>query len=186
MKALNLTVYSLTCILDAPQCQKFRPRVPLATHDVDSESYIKTGNSVTPEPVPASKIEQNTDSVVIRSEEVSALVTNLSSKQKVAIASEITKYLLLVGGQSMSNSELTQFVLKLISPIIIKPQETKATNNVGGETKKVESHSNDPLEQKPPIMLGHDYTHSFDMRISGVSSSKVVGSALPTLPNTFR
>lgn len=92
----------------------------------------------------------------------------------------------------MSNSELQEFVAKMVTPLVKKSndswEEKPDMPDVG--VKKQNQDLNNAFDinqgQGETTMLGHDYEHSGDMRITGVSGSKAVGSALPTLPHMYR
>ncbi len=178
-----MTVYGLNAILDAPQCQKYRPKLPPAF----SETYTSKTTTVKPEPVlpiiePLSVSPLKTEDKIIG---CSSLVAHLSSEAKSVLAGEISKYLLLMGGQTMSNLELSQFVIKLVTPLVKKTTTTESSDAISDDLGVGNISTNSDLTNSA-FDLGHDYTHSFDMRITGVSGSKAVGSAIPHLSSFSR
>ncbi|XP_021950607.1 uncharacterized protein LOC110847881 isoform X2 [Folsomia candida] len=201
LQKLNLTVYGLNSILEIPQCQKFRPApVPVATslspETFTTPTILKTKTLSKPDsPAAVETVKSDSPKVPAMSAagiEVATVAAHLSPRVKSFLAGEISKYLLLVGGQSMSGPELAEFVLKLISPLIKKTNKPMMENKADSSSseKRPERKEQDPFDinisqNSQATILGHDYTHSFDMRITGVSGSKAVGSALPTLPNMF-
>lgn len=205
LKTLNLTLYALSTLLDAPQCQQFRPKQPYSFPDLPTPPSDEPSPSTQPSSVaktipehdvePVLKTERDTTVVPISEEEnqeFSNLTSSLSTTTKELIATEVANYLLLVGGQTMSDSRLKKFLIDLLNPLTkkSKKEEDWENSDTTGSKKKSKLQTDDfdinAGKQHETTILGHDYTHSSDMRIAGVSGLKTVGSALPALPFSYR
>jgi len=198
-------VFGLNCILDAPQCQRFRPKLPSALPEVEvpkqptpSTSTATTQQFTPPPPVSMSRnneeLERPPPPPPPRPEpadEFSELMFLLSPSMKTAIAEEISSYL-SIEGEPPNDEELKLYVVNLLKPLLQRTvgvellnrrKETEKEKEKVAQVVEVKDPFRHSMEPEQTALSQYQYAHSMDMRVNSVSGTRVVGTALPLLPS---
>jgi len=194
LKSLNLTVYALNAILDAPQCQKFRPQVTHSLpeleklvpelHKEPESARVDTRQQDIPDKKPPVLETTNGD-------DIDNTIANLPFETKKLISAILAKFLVAHGRENIGDTGLNEFIRRVLTPVI---QYQSAHN--GGKPTSSKNQQNDLIknigmklefktEQAPtPVYASSNISnevggHSTSSRLFSVASSRVVGSALP-------
>lgn len=117
---------------------------------------------------------------------MSSLLSKLSFSTKKTISAHLTEYLMRMGREDLSNDELQEFVMKMVFPFLPNVShncQTSSKNSV--PVSRPPTHS-EPPKKKSSCSNSESETVSPQKQngkaVTTVKSSRVVGSALPSLP----
>jgi hypothetical protein len=196
-----MTVYALNTILDTPQCQNLRPKpsvsrppevpeipvvntIPIHSNTQDPFAMDNTDFDWDPRKRNEKPIKPEVKPVVSK-DSIVKLMSSFSSEQKAVIAAELANYLISNGRQGMSGLDLMEFLQTMLTPIVKILQKQKEDKLKKEQIEEELLAIQNPFKTEPGSKAGgaDREGNSSGIKTYGVTSTRVVGSALPILPS---
>jgi len=193
LKSIKMTVYALDNILNDPRCQRTkslasqssksnlkRVAEPTDENPFSKQTERDKGMGWTdPRMEQKSKPTRKEESAPVNKflatvSEIGSLMSSFSKEHKLAVARELANYLIANGRQGMNTVDLVDFVGKLLLPPvkdILKERERKE------QIERERLVLIDPFKTETST----EDSQSNAIKVYGVTSQRVVGSALPIL-----